>query len=198
MNYGYIRVSTNHQNTDRQRDAMEALGIEMRIYEEHQSGKDFCRTEWQKLMRKIKPGDCLYLYSIDRLGRDYIEIQEQWQILTKEKKIDIIVLDMPLLDTRDKQDLSGKFLADVTLTILGYCAELERQKILQRTRQGVESALARGVKFGRSRKVKPETYKRFLKQVEEGKMSVKEASAAMGIGLATYYRYKEEIEENET
>ena len=194
MNYGYIRVSTKHQKTDRQRASMEALNIDMKIVEEFQSGKDFCRTEWKKLMRKIKRGDVLYLYSVDRLGRDYVEIQEQWRMLTKEKGIDIVVLDMPLVDTRTKQDLSGVLLSDITLQILGYCAELEREKILTRTRQGVDAALARGVKFGRSKKVDSKTMKRFLQQVENKELSVKEASAAMGISPATYYRYKEELE----
>lgn len=148
--YGYIRVSTREQNEDRQRLAMDQLDIPPRnIFADKQSGKDFDRPQYQRLVRKLRRDDLLYLHSIDRLGRNYREILDQWRLLTKEKGVDIVVLDMPLLDTRRGKDLMGTFLSDIVLQVLSFVAENERANLRQRQAEGIGAAKARGVRFGR-------------------------------------------------
>ena len=148
--YGYIRVSTKEQNEDRQRIAMEEAGVpERNVYMDKQSGKDFNRPQYKKLLRKLKKDDLLYTKSVDRLGRNYEEILQQWRYLTKDKGIDIVVLDMPLLDTRRGKDLMGTFLSDIVLQVLSFVAENERTNIRQRQAKGIAAAKARGVRFGR-------------------------------------------------
>ena len=150
MEYGYIRVSSTDQNEDRQLIALHGKGIpDNRIYMDKQSGKDFNRPKYKRLVRRVKQGDLLYILSIDRLGRNYREIQEQWRLLTQEKGIDICVLDMPLLDTRQGKDLMGTFIADLVLQILSFVAQSERESIRKRQAEGIAAAKARGVKFGR-------------------------------------------------
>ena len=154
--YGYVRVSTKEQNIDRQRLALLNFGVPTQnIFTDRQSGKDFNRPAYQKLMRKLKPNDTLIVKSIDRLGRNYTEIIEQWRIITKEKKAAIVVLDMPLLDTRNKKDLIGTLIADVVLQLLYYVAETERNFIHQRQAEGIAAAKKRGVKFGRPAIITP-------------------------------------------
>ena len=148
--YGYIRVSSRDQNEDRQLVALREVGVEEKnIFLDKQSGKDFNRPQYKKLLRKLKKDDLLYIKSIDRLGRNYEEIQNQWRVLTKEKGIDIVVLDMPLLDTRRGKDLMGTFLSDIVLQVLSFVAENERTNIRQRQAEGIAAAKAKGVKFGR-------------------------------------------------
>ena len=150
MDYGYIRVSSTDQNEDRQLIALRGKGVpDSRIYIDKQSGKDFNRPKYRQLLKKIKPGELLYVLSIDRLGRNYKEIQDQWRILTKEKGVDICVLDMPLLDTRQGKDLMGTFIADLVLQILSFVAQNERENIRKRQAEGIAAAKARGEKFGR-------------------------------------------------
>ena len=148
--YGYIRVSSRDQNEDRQLIALHGKGVEDRfIYMDKVSGKDFNRPQYKKLVKKLKPGDLLYIQSIDRLGRNYEEVQNQWRILTKEKNVDICVIDMPLLDTRQGKDLMGTFIADLVLQILSFVAQNEREFIRKRQAEGIAAAKAKGVKFGR-------------------------------------------------
>ena len=148
--YGYIRVSSKDQNEDRQVIALQELNIPKKnIFLDKQSGKDFARPQYQRLMKKLKKDDLLYVKSIDRLGRNYEEILEQWRVLTKQKEIDIVVLDMPLLDTRRGKDLMGTFLSDIVLQVLSFVAENERKNIRQRQAEGIAAAKARGVRFGR-------------------------------------------------
>ncbi len=149
-NYGYIRVSSIDQNEDRQVIEMERNGVpKANVFKDKQSGKDFDRPAYQKMLKKMRSGDILYILSIDRLGRNYMEIQEQWRILTKEKEIDIIVIDMPLLDTTARKDLLGAFISDIVLQILSFVAQNERESIRKRQAQGIAAAKARGVRFGR-------------------------------------------------
>ena len=148
--YGYIRVSSRDQKEDRQQIAMKEVGVELQnIYADKQSGKDFNRPQYKKMLRKLKKDDLLYIKSIDRLGRNYEEILQQWRILTKEKGVDIVVLDMPLLDTRRGKDLMGTFLSDIVLQVLSFVAENERTNIKQRQAEGIAAAKAKGIKFGR-------------------------------------------------
>ena len=148
-NYGYIRVSSADQNEDRQRIALNQLNVPMKIFTEKQSGKNFNRPEYKKLLKKLKAGDVLYIKSIDRLGRNYEEIQNQWRTLTKQKGVDIVVLDMPLLDTRQQKNLMGTFIADIVLQLLAFVAENERTNIKVRQAEGIAAAKAKGVQFGR-------------------------------------------------
>ena len=157
--YGYIRVSSVDQCEDRQRIALQEVGVpNTNIYLDKQSGKDFNRPAYRRLIRKLKRDDLLYIKSIDRLGRNYEEILRQWQVLTKEKKVDIVVLDMPLLDTRRGKDLMGTFLSDVVLQVLSFVAENERASIKQRQAEGIAAAKARGVKFGRPQRALPDNF----------------------------------------
>ena len=187
--YGYIRVSSAEQNEDRQLVAMRAAGISKRyIFMDKQSGKDFDRPQYQCLKRKLKQGDLLYILSIDRLGRDYEEIQVQWWVLTKEIGIDICVLDMPLLDTRNGKDLMGTFIADLVLQILSFVAENERENIRKRQEQGIEAAKARGVRFGRPEVELPEDFGQIVRNWKRGRCSLEEVLGECGISRATFYR----------
>ena len=187
--YGYIRVSSMDQNEDRQLDAMDALGISPAyIFTDKQSGKDFQRPAYKSLVKKLKPGDLLYILSIDRLGRNYDEIQNQWRILTKEKGVDIAVIDMPLLDTRNGKDLMGTFIADIVLQILSFVAHSERDNIRKRQSEGIKSARAQGVHMGRPAKRPSENFLELAKQWERGKLKTKDFIAQSGMTETTLYR----------
>ena len=187
--YGYIRVSSSDQNEDRQLIAMQRKGItDNHIYIDKQSGKDFERQEYKKMVEKLTPGDLLYIMSIDRLGRNYDEIQNQWRILTKEKRIDIVVIDMPLLDTRLNKDLMGTFIADIVLQILSFVAQSERENIRKRQAEGIAAAKARGVKFGRPSKEVPENFGELVRQWERGQLSVGEVLEVCNIKETTFYK----------
>ena len=186
--YGYVRVSSRDQNEDRQMIAFETLRIpEKNIYIDKQSGKDFERPQYKKLVRKLKKDDLLYIKSIDRLGRNYEEILEQWRLLTKEKGIDIVVLDMPLLDTRRGKDLMGTFLSDIVLQVLSFVAENERTNIRQRQAEGIAAAKAKGVKFGRPPKPLPENFYEVHKAWRGKKITLKEAANACDLPPGTFY-----------
>ena len=173
VKYGYVRVSTKDQNENRQLEAIKQLEISKKnIYVEKISGKDFNRPIYQKLVKKLRPNDLLYIKSIDRLGRNYEEILEQWRILTKEKKVDIVVLDMPLLDTRRGKDLIGTFLSDIVLQVLSFVAENERSNIKQRQAEGIAVAKAKGVRFGRPPKPLPSNFYKIY-QIVFGKYHLK-------------------------
>ena len=168
VKYGYVRVSTKDQNENRQLEAIKQLEISKKnIYVEKISGKDFNRPIYQKLVKKLRPNDLLYIKSIDRLGRNYEEILEQWRILTKEKKVDIVVLDMPLLDTRRGKDLIGTFLSDIVLQVLSFVAENERSNIKQRQAEGIAVAKAKGVRFGRPPKPLPSNFYKIYQKWKE-------------------------------
>ncbi len=184
--YGYVRVSTKEQNEDRQMIAIQALGVKD-IYVEKQSGKDFERPQYKKLLRKLKKGDLLYIKSIDRLGRNYEEILHQWRILTKEKQIDIVVLDMPLLDTRRGKDLMGTFLSDIVLQVLSFVAENERTNIKQRQAEGIAAAKAKGVKFGRPSLPLPDNFYEIHNAWRNKKITLKEAASACHMPVGTFY-----------
>ena len=186
--YGYIRVSTSDQHTARQFAALEKWEIPKRnLYVDKQSGKDFNRPAYKKLLRKLKEGDLLYIKSIDRLGRNYEEIQEQWRILTKEKKIDIVVLDMSLLDTRNGKDLLGTFISDVVLQILSFVAQNERENIRIRQAEGIAAAKANGVKFGRPELPLPDNFHEVHKAWREKKLTLKQAAEACGMKESTFF-----------
>ncbi len=185
--YSYIRVSTKDQNEDRQLLAMAELHIPRKnIFIDKQSGKDFNRPQYKKLLRKLKKDDLLFIKSIDRLGRNYAEILEQWRILTKEKKIDIVVLDMPLLDTRRGKDLMGTFLSDIVLQVLSFVAENERSSIRQRQAEGIAAAKARGVRFGRPPKPLPSNFQYFYYQWKHGMITGAAAARSCGMPLSTF------------
>lgn len=187
--YGYVRVSSSDQNEDRQLDALRELEIaERNIFIDKQSGKNFERPQYKKLLRKVKREDLIYVKSIDRLGRNYSEIQEQWRYLTKEKGADIVVLDMPLLDTRRGKDLMGTFLSDIVLQVLSFAAENERTNIRQRQAEGIAAAKARGVKFGRPQIIMPEHFQKTVRLLEEKEITVQEAVERCGVSEATFYR----------
>ena len=193
--YGYIRVSTREQNEDRQVIALREVGVpERNVYIDKQSGKDFERPQYRKMVRKLKKDDLLYIKSIDRLGRNYSEILEQWRILTKEKGIDIVVLDMPLLDTRRGKDLMGTFLSDIVLQVLSFVAENERTNIRQRQAEGIAAAKARGVRFGRPPAPLPENFHHLYQQWKNGKITGTDAAKMCGMPLSTF-RYRAEIYE---
>ena len=193
--YGYIRVSTRDQNEGRQLIAMRELSIpEKNVFLDKQSGKDFERPQYKKLVNKLKPDDLLYIKSIDRLGRNYGEILEQWRILTKEKGIDIVVLDMPLLDTRRGKDLMGTFLSDIVLQVLSFVAENERTNIRQRQAEGIAAAKARGVRFGRPPRPLPENYHSAYQRWKAGAITGTAAARECGMPLSTF-RYRAEIYE---
>ena len=194
--YGYVRVSTKEQNEDRQLISMNGLTIPARnIFMDKQSGKDFNRPEYKKLVKKLKPDDLLYIKSIDRLGRNYGEILEQWRILTREKKIDIVVLDMPLLDTRRGKDLMGTFLSDIVLQVLSFVAENERTNIRTRQAEGIAAAKARGVRFGRPPTPLPENYHSAYQRWKAGVITGTAAAKECGMPLSTF-RYRAEVYEN--
>ncbi|MBQ7921380.1 MAG: recombinase family protein [Clostridia bacterium] len=194
--YGYIRVSSKDQNEDRQRIAMKKIGVsEKNIYLDKRSGKDLNRPQYQKLLRKLKKDDLLYIKSIDRLGRNYEEVLQQWRHLTKEKGIDIVVLDMPLLDTRRGKDLMGTFLSDIVLQVLSFVAENERTNIKQRQAEGIAAAKAKGVRFGRPPKPLPENFYSCYQRWKKGEITGTAAAKECGMPLATF-RYRAEIYEN--
>ena len=187
--YGYIRVSSLDQNEDRQTVAMDELKIPAeQIFTDKISGKDFKRPAYQSLVKKLKQGDLLYIKSIDRLGRNYGEIQNQWRILTKERGIDIAVIDMPLLDTRNGKDLMGTFIADIVLQILSFVAQNERETIRKRQSEGIAAAKARGVRFGRPVKKPPENFGELVKRWERGNMILWDVLERTGLTEATFYR----------
>ena len=193
--YGYIRVSSLDQNEDRQRIAMGGRAVpEKNLFIDKQSGKDFNRPQYRRMVKKLKPGDLLCIQSIDRLGRNYEEIQEQWRRLTKDLGVDISVIDMPLLDTRNGKDLMGTFIADLVLQILSFVAQNERENIRRRQAQGIAAAKARGVRFGRPPKPLPEGFHRAYQRRKAGKISGTAAAKECGMPLATF-RYRAEIYE---
>lgn len=188
--YGYVRVSTRDQNPERQLTAMQSRGImRNRIYLDKMSGRDFQRTEYQKLMKKLKKGDLLVIKSIDRLGRNYGEILEQWRKITREIGANIEVLDMPLLNTAvGHDDLTGVFISDLVLQILAYVAETERSFIHSRQSEGIAAAQARGVRFGRQKKEAPEEFQQYYQLWTQGKISVRQAAEKLGMSSSTFYR----------
>ena len=187
--YGYVRVSSTDQNEDRQMDALIEHGVERKnIYIDKQSGKDFDRPQYKKLVSRLCSSDLLYIQSIDRLGRNYEEIQNQWRILTKEKRIDICVLDMPLLDTRSGNDLMGTFIADLVLQILSFVAQNERENIRRRQAQGIAAAKARGVKFGRPEKKPPKDFAQLVKAWKRNELSFSQLLKICNMSEATFYR----------
>ena len=193
--YGYIRVSSRDQNEDRQLIALKEVGVyEKNIYLDKQSGKDFNRPQYKKLLRKLKKDDLLYIKSIDRLGRNYEEILQQWRVLTKEKGIDIVVLDMPLLDTRRGKDLMGTFLSDIVLQVLSFVAENERTNIRQRQAEGIAAAKAKGIRFGRPPQPLPENFHNIYQRWKQGEITGTAAAKACGMPLSTF-RYRAEIYE---
>lgn len=191
--YGYIRVSSKDQNEDRQRVAMREFGVQDRyVFVDKQSGKDFERPGYQTLIRKIKPADTLVIKSIDRLGRNYEEILEQWRIITKEKQAAIVVLDMPLLDTRQGKDLTGMLIADIVLQLLSYVAQTEREFIRQRQAEGIAAAKARGVKFGRNPTERPKEFTDLRYAWENGQISARKAAVQLGITHRTFLKWATE------
>ena len=186
--YGYIRVSSKDQKEDRQQIALKEVGVELQnIYVDKQSGKDFNRPQYKKMLRKLKKDDLLYIKSIDRLGRNYEEILQQWRILTKEKGVDIVVLDMPLLDTRRGKDLMGTFLSDIVLQVLSFVAENERTNIKQRQVEGIAAAKAQGIKFGRPPLPLPDNFYEVHKAWRSKKITLKQAAEACNMPVGTFY-----------
>ena len=192
--YGYVRVSTKEQNEDRQLLALRGFGVPPRdTYMDKLSGKDFERPQYKRLVKKLRPGDVLAVKSIDRLGRNYEEILEQWRLITKEKRADIVVLDMPLLDTRHTgRDLTGTFVADLVLQILSYVAQTERENIHQRQMEGIAAARLRGVRFGRPRKPVPQEFERLKKEWEQHRISSRAAARGLGVAQDTFLRWARE------
>lgn len=196
MNYGYIRVSSKDQCEDRQWLALKQFDIPRKnIYVDKVSGKNFDRPQYNRLVKKLRKGYVLIVLSIDRLGRNYDEIQNQWRIITKVKQVDIVVLDMPLLDTRKKgdQDLTGTFIADMVLQILAYVAQIERENIKQRQKEGIYAAKSRGVIFGRPRKDVPQNFKEIKNQWLQNQITSRQAAKALGIAQSTFLRWVQEI-----
>ena len=184
----HIRVSSKDQNEDRQLVALREVGVsEKNIYVDKKSGKDFDRPQYKKLLRKMKKDDLLYIKSIDRLGRNYEDIVLQWRALTKDKGIDIVVLDMPLLDTRRGKDLMGTFLSDIVLQVLSFVAENERTNIRQRQAEGIAAAKAKGVKFGRPPLPLPDNFYEVHKAWRTKKLTLKQAAAACNMPIGTFY-----------
>lgn len=187
--YGYVRVSSTDQNEARQMIALSEVGVPKKnIYMDKMSGKDFDRRQYQKLLKKLKPGDLLYILSIDRLGRNYEEIQKQWRIITKEKNVDVCVIDMPLLDTRQEKDLMGTFIADLVLQILSFVAQSERENIKKRQAEGIAAAKAKGVRFGRPEKGVPDNFAAIIKLWEQKKLPLSEVLKHCNMSEATFYR----------
>lgn len=187
--YGYVRVSCTDQNEDRQIIALKNVSVpDKNIFMDKLSGKDFERPNYKKLVRKLRTGDLLYILSIDRLGRNYEEIQKQWRILIKEIGVDICVLDMPLLDTRNGKDLMGTFIADLVLQILSFVAQSERENIKKRQAEGIAAAKAKGVKFGRPKKEVPENFVELIKEWEEKRLTVLDVVRQCNISESTFYR----------
>ena len=186
--YGYMRVSGKDQNEDRQRLALLEIGVpEKQIYMDKLSGKDFERPQYKKMLRKLDSDSVLYVKSIDRLGRNYIDLNEQWRVITKEKGADIVVLDMPLLDTRREKNLLGTFISDMVLSLLGYVAENERINIRQRQAEGIAAAKINGVKFGRPMIPLPDNFQEMHENWRMGKISMKQAAENCGMKVKTFY-----------
>ena len=195
--FAYVRVSSRDQNEDRQLLAIEGLHIPQKnIYIDHQSGKDFDRPAYRRMVRRMKKDDLLYIKSIDRLGRNYEEIQNQWRFLTKEKGVDIVVLDMPLLDTRRGKDLVGTFLSDIVLQVLSFVAENERTNIKQRQAEGIAAARLRGVRFGRPPKPLPSNFHSVYQQWRKGDLTVSSASEACNMSRTTFHRRAKQYEKS--
>lgn len=187
--YGYVRVSSSDQNEERQIVELSKRGVVLKnIYIDKQSGKNFDRPQYIKLVKKLKHGDLLYILSIDRLGRNYLEIQEQWRVLTKDKGVDICIIDMPLLDTRKGKDLMGTFIADLVLQILSFVAQNERENIKKRQAQGIAAAKARGVKFGRPEIIPPDNFEQLIEDWRNKKISMTEVLRISKMSEATFYR----------
>jgi DNA invertase Pin-like site-specific DNA recombinase len=192
--YGYVRVSSVDQNESRQMAAMEDRGVSPpNIYVDKQSGKDFCRPAYHALVERLRDGDLLYVQSIDRLGRDYEEIQNQWRVLTKETGVDIAIIDMPLLDTRGGRDgLLDTFIADLVLQILSFVAQSERESIQKRQAEGIAAAQLRGVRFGRPETPTPDDFKRIVGKWEKRQIPLDEVLGTCSMSRATFYRkYRE-------
>ena len=190
ITYGYIRVSSKDQNEDRQRIAMREAGVDERyIFMDKQSGKDFDRPGYRRVLRKLKPDDTLIIKSIGRLGRNYEEILEQWRVITKEKRAAIVVLDMPLLDTRQGRDLTGTLIADIVLQLLSYVAQTEREFIRQRQAEGIAAAKANGVRFGRRPMERPAEFEKLCSDWIEGKLASRIAAKKLGISHQTFIRW---------
>ena len=186
--YAYIRVSTKEQCTDRQWSAIREMGVpEENIYEDKVSGKDFNRPSYRKLLRRLDENAVLYVKSIDRLGRNYTEIIEEWRIITKKKKADIVVLDMPLLDTRRGKDLLGTFLSDIVLQVLSFVAENERDNIRQRQAEGIAAAKARGVRFGRPKRELPDNFAAVCVRWQQKEITLQQAAKACQLPVSTFY-----------
>ena len=196
--YGYVRVSTKEQNIDRQMVAMDEVGIPSKdIFIDKISGKNFIRPAYKKLIRKLKPNDVMFIKSIDRLGRNYDEIIEQWRYLSKDKNIDIVVIDFPLLDTRNQQDeLTGKFLADMVLQILSYVAQVERENTKQRQAEGIKEARKRGVKFGRPKLMIPSEFYLVYELWKNNQISQREGAKRLKTSNHTFAKWVDELEKN--
>lgn len=195
--YGYIRVSTKDQNEERQLIAMKELNVQLdRVFMDKQSGKDFQRPQYKNMVKELKENDVLYIKSIDRLGRNYSEILEQWRILTKKKGIDIVVLEMPLLDTRRGKDLMGTFLSDIVLQVLSFVAENERRNIKQRQAEGIAAAKARGVQFGRPKIQLPDNFMLMVSEWENKKIRLNYILEACQISKTTFYRRLNQYRQN--
>ncbi len=191
--YGYIRVSSKDQNEERQRIAMREAGIpDANIFMDKQSGKDFNRPGYKRVLRKLKPGDTLFIKSIDRLGRNYEEILEQWRIITKDKRAAIVVLDMPLLDTRQGRDLTGTLIADIVLQLLSYVAQTEREFIRRRQAEGIAAAKEKGVRFGRRPMQRPQEYEKVCQDWRDGAISARAAALQLGVAHKTFLRWAQE------
>lgn len=196
--YAYVRVSTLHQNEDRQLNAMQKVPIPPgNIFVEKQSGKDFDRPVYKRLLKKLKQDDVLYIKSIDRLGRNYDEVLEQWKLLTKHKGVDIVVLDMPLLDTRKDKDLLGTLIADLVLSLLSYVSENERSTTRQRQKEGIEAAKAKGVRFGRPPKSLPEDFAQIYTRWQKKEINRNEAASLCEFSTTTFYRKVSEFKNSE-
>lgn len=196
--YGYIRVSAKDQNEERQLIALKELDVNLdKIFMDKQSGKDFQRPQYKKMVRELKKKDLLYIKSIDRLGRNYSEILEQWRILTKERGVDIVVLEMPLLDTRRGKDLMGTFLSDIVLQVLSFVAENERSNVKQRQAEGIAAAKARGVQFGRPKIEMPDNFMQLVSQWENKKIRLSYVLEVCRISKATFYRRLNQCRQND-
>ena len=190
--YGYARVSARDQNLNRQLDALAAFGVN-KLFTEKASGRDFNRPEWQKLVESLDEGDTLVVKSIDRLGRSYDEVIDEWRMITKERKASIVVLDMPLLDTRSKHDsVTGTLIADIVLQLLSYVAQIERENIRQRQAEGIAAAKARGVKFGRPRKERPPHYQAVKEAYRTGKVTMSQAAKQANVSPSTFRKWMKE------
>ena len=189
MEYGYIRVSTREQNEDRQRIALEEWGVKTRnMYVDKCSGKDFERPQYRRMMRRLSAGDTLVIKSIDRLGRSYKDIMEEWRVITREKQAAIVVLDMPLLDTRRSRDLTGTLIADIVLQLLSYVAQTEREMIRARQAEGIAAAKARGVHFGRQKKPVPENFREVVGLWRDKQISCEEALRRLEVSRSYYFK----------